>query len=138
MNRYETDHCFVCGPQNANGLQLTFQLDADTGITRSEFVPDLTYQGYKGVVHGGILASLMDEVMAHSLWQRDIPAVTAKLSLRYRNPVPVGEQLLIYGRLLQERNKTAQTEGWLTLADGTRLVEATGTFFKLPQDNDPA
>lgn len=87
------------------------------------------------MVHGGILASLMDEVMAHSLWQRGIPAVTAKMQLRYRDPVPVGERLIIYGRLLQERGKTAQAEGWLTAADGTRLVEATGTFFKLPQSS---
>jgi acyl-coenzyme A thioesterase PaaI-like protein len=87
------------------------------------------------MVHGGILASLMDEVMAHSLWQRGIPAVTAKMQLRYRDPVPVGERLIIYGRLLQERGTTAQTEGGLTATDGTRLVEATGTFFKLPQSS---
>jgi acyl-coenzyme A thioesterase PaaI-like protein len=125
----------VCGKHNPNGLQLTFELDATTGLTHSEFVPQTSHQGYDGMVHGGILASLMDEVMAHSLWQRGIPAVTAKMQLRYRDPVPVGERLIIYGRLLQERGKTAQTEGWLTAADGTRLVEATGTFFKLPQSS---
>jgi acyl-coenzyme A thioesterase PaaI-like protein len=125
----------VCGKHNPDGLQLTFQLDAATGITQSEFVPQTNHQGYEGMVHGGILASLMDEVMAHSLWQRGIPAVTAKMQLRYRDPVPVGERLIIYGRLLHERGKTAQTEGWLTATDGTRLVEATGTFFKLPQSS---
>jgi acyl-coenzyme A thioesterase PaaI-like protein len=132
LSRDKTDHCFVCGKHNPNGLQLTFKLDAATGLIQSEFVPQRRHQGYDGMVHGGILASLMDEVMAHSLWQRGIPAVTAKMQLRYRDPVPVGERLIIYGRLLQERGKTAQTEGWLTAADGTRLVEATGTFFKLP------
>lgn len=70
--------------------------------------------------------------MAHSLWQRGIAAVTAKMSLRYREPVPVGERLLIYGRTTEERRKHATTEGWLTTATGTKLVEATATFFKLP------
>jgi acyl-coenzyme A thioesterase PaaI-like protein len=99
---------------------------------RSEFTPPERYQGYGGVVHGGILATLMDEVMAHSLWQRGIAAVTAKLSLRYREPVPVGERLLLYGRMTDERRKLAATEGWLTTANGVKLVEATATFFKLP------
>lgn len=84
------------------------------------------------MVHGGILATLMDEIMAHSLWQRGIPVVTAKMSLRYREPVPVGEQLYIYGRTTEERRKLATTEGWLTTAAGDKLVEATATFFKLP------
>ena len=129
---YETDHCFVCGKHNPNGLQLTFQLDAETGIAQSEFVPQPKHQGYGGIVHGGILAALMDEVMANCLWLKGIPVVTAKMSLRYRDPVPVGERLLIYGRVVQERGKTAQAEAWLTTDDDTRLVEATGTFFKLP------
>ncbi|PON18275.1 thioesterase [Candidatus Entotheonella serta] len=108
---YETDHCFACGKHNPDGLGLEFHVDADTGIVQSEFTPPARYQGYGGVVHGGILATLMDEVMAHSLWQRGIAAVTAKMSLRYREPAPVGERLLIYGRTTDERRKHATTEG---------------------------
>lgn len=99
---------------------------------QSEFTPSARYQGYGGVVHGGILATLMDEIMAHSLWQRGIAAVTAKMSLRYREPVPVGQRLLMYGCMTAERRQHAMTEGWLTTATGTKLVEATATFFKLP------
>ena len=70
--------------------------------------------------------------MANCLWLQGIVAVTAKMSLRYREPVPVGSRLLVYGRLLQEREKTATAEGWMTNAAGATLVEANGTFFKLP------
>ena len=84
------------------------------------------------MVHGGILASVLDDAMANCLWLRGISAVTAKMSLRYREPVPVGSRLLVYGRIVQERDKTATAEGWLTNADGKTLVEASGTFFKLP------
>ncbi|WP_179131148.1 PaaI family thioesterase [Candidatus Entotheonella palauensis] len=108
---YDTDHCFACGKHNPDGLGLEFCFDRETGIVHSEFTPPMRYQGYGGVVHGGILATLMDEVMAHSLWQRGIAAVTAKMSLRYREPVPVGERLLLYGRTIEERRKHATTEG---------------------------
>jgi acyl-coenzyme A thioesterase PaaI-like protein len=70
--------------------------------------------------------------MANCLWLRGTPAVTAKMALRYREPVQVGTPLLVYGRVVQERHNVATTEGWITTATGTRLVEATGTFFKLP------
>jgi uncharacterized protein (TIGR00369 family) len=85
-------------------------------------------------VHGGILAALLDDAMANCLWLRGIPVVTAKMALRYRQPVRVGSHLLVYGRLVQEREKIAVAEGWLTTTAGTRVAEATGTFFKIPQE----
>jgi uncharacterized protein (TIGR00369 family) len=95
-------------------------------------VPQSVHQGYDGIVHGGILATLMDEAMVYCLWSQGIPVVTAKMSLRYREPVEIGERLLIYGRLIQVREKVAFAEGWIKTANGTCLVEASGTFFKLP------
>lgn len=106
-------------------------------MTSTEFVPQPDHQGYDGVVHGGILAALLDDAMANCLWLRGIAAVTAKMALRYREPVQVGEHLLIYGRLLQEREKVATAEGWITTATGKRLVEASGTFFKLQPQQVP-
>jgi acyl-coenzyme A thioesterase PaaI-like protein len=97
-------------------------------------VPQPNHQGYDGIVHGGILASVLDDAMANCLWLQGIVAVTAKMSLRYREPVPVGSRLLVYGRLLQEREKTATAKGWMTNPAGDTLVEAAGTFFKLPDD----
>ena len=70
--------------------------------------------------------------MAYCLWSQGVPAVTAKMSLRYRESVAVGERLLIYGRLVQVREKAVLAEGWITAAHGACLVEASGTFFKLP------
>lgn len=130
LNRYQEQRCFVCGNNNGIGLHLTFRLEGE--VTTSEFVPQPDHQGYDGVVHGGILAALLDDAMANCLWLRGIAAVTAKMALRYREPVQVGTPLLVYGRLLQERDKVATAEGWITTATGRRLVEATGTFFKLP------
>jgi uncharacterized protein (TIGR00369 family) len=129
LNRYQEHRCFVCGKHNPIGLHLEF--DFKDNLTRTEFVPQPDHQGYDGVVHGGILASVLDDAMANCLWMRGITAVTAKMSLRYREPVAVGSRLWVYGRIVQERDKTATAEGWLTNAAGTTLVEASGTFFKL-------
>ena len=131
LRHYEEHRCFVCGENNRIGLHLTFQLE--DGVTRTEFVPQADHQGYDGVVHGGILAALLDDAMANCLWLRGTAAVTAKMELRYRAPVPVGSRLLIYGRLVQEREKVATAEGWITTDTGAKVVEATGTFFKLTE-----
>ena len=112
-------------------MHLTFQLEQ--GIVHAEFVPQPDHQGYDGIVHGGILAAVMDDAMANCLWLRGIAVGTAKITLRYRDPIRVGSHLLVYGRLRQERQKTALAEGWITTTAGVKLVEATGTFFKLPQ-----
>lgn len=101
-------------------------------MATAEFVPQPRHQGYDGVVHGGILAALVDDAMANCLWLRGIPVVTAKMALRYRQPVLVGTRLRAYGRVLHERGRVAVAEGWITTPEGTRVVEATGTFFKLP------
>ena len=77
---------------------------------------------------------MLDDAMANCLWLRDMSVVTAKMALRYRQPVRVGARLLVYGRLVQEREKSAVAEGWLTTTAGMRVVEATGTFFKLPKE----
>jgi uncharacterized protein (TIGR00369 family) len=132
LSRYQEHRCFVCGKNNTIGLHLTFWLEE--GMVRSEFTPQPDHQGYDGIVHGGILAALLDDAMANCLWLRGIPVVTAKMALRYRQPVRVGLRLLVYSRLVQEREKIAVAEGWLTTTTGTRVVEATGTFFKLPAE----
>ncbi len=134
LKHYREHRRFVCGKHNAIGLHLTFQIEGD--LAHTEFVPQPDHQGYDGVVHGGILASVLDDAMANCLWLRGVAAVTAKMSLRYREPVPIGSRLLVYGRLMQEREKTATAEGWITTPAGAKLVEATGTFFKLPDDQE--
>ena len=135
QNRSQAQGCFVCGKNNGIGLHLTFRLEED--MTYTEFVPQPDHQGYDGIVHGGILAAILDDAMANCLWLRGIPAVTAKMALRYHEPVQVGTHLLVYGRLLQEHDKVAMAEGWMTTAPGTRLVEASGTFFKLSTPEAP-
>ena len=79
-------HCFACAPSKENGLGLDFCVDAD-GVTHATWQPSPLFQSYNGRIHGGILATLMDASMVHTLFARGIAGVTAEMTVRYHAPV---------------------------------------------------
>jgi len=117
--------CFVCGPANMNGLHLSFQQQEDQYVTI--FTPPAIYQGYQGVLHGGIMATVLDEVMARYAWVLAGPAATAKMEIRYRNPAPVNQPITFRGWVtaIRRSGKAYEMAAKATLADGTLLAEAT-------------
>ena len=118
------DYCFACGPKNPIGLHLEFQLADGKFRARKALSPE--YQGYSGIVHGGIVTTLLDEAMGGYLYDGlGERAVTARLAVRYRNPAPVGEELLIEGWEESRRKGFVNMRAKLSLADGTVLAEAT-------------
>ena len=80
------NQCFVCGPENPRGLQISFSLDDEFCV--ATFTPSKLHCGYEGITHGGIIFSALDDVMANWLYLRGIEAVTAKCDLRYKDPLP--------------------------------------------------
>ena len=92
-------HCFVCGLDNPHGLQLTFYEHAGGEVVAEISVP-ARFQGYPGVVHGGIVAAILDEVAMRSAMVDDHLRfmVTAKMTLRYRKAIPVEQPLRLVGR----------------------------------------
>ena len=105
----EANKCFVCGPGNSSGLNIRFRLEDE--VCRAEYTPIDQYVGYDGVVHGGILFALLDDVMANWLYLRGEVCFTAKAEIRYRRPVLVGETLSLEGRLLERRGRRVVLEG---------------------------
>jgi uncharacterized protein (TIGR00369 family) len=120
------DGCFACGQSNPIGLRLRFAPDGE-GI-RAEFTPGPHYQGYDGVVHGGIVAAALDDAMANLFHLQGRTAMTARLEVRYRREAPIGERLIVTARMTRDRGRFFTAEATLSLADGTRLAEATGTL----------
>jgi uncharacterized protein (TIGR00369 family) len=120
--------CFACGQANPIGLRLRFTAEGD-GL-RAEFTPGPQYQGYEGVLHGGIVAAALDDAMANLFHMRGQESVTARLEIRFRREAPVGQRLVVTARLTGERAKLFTAEAVLTLPDGTRLAEAKGTFVR--------
>lgn len=117
--------CFACGKENPVGLRLDFHLEGEEYVTRFEVKPE--YQGWSQMVHGGLLATVLDEVMTRLLWEKGISSVTARLEVRYRKPVPVGSVLEVRSRLVRHRPPLLELEAAATLPDGTVVAEAKGT-----------
>jgi len=124
----EGSGCFACGQDNPIGLRLRFTTEGDA--VRAEFTPGPQYQGYDGVLHGGIVAAALDDAMANLFHLRGRETLTARLEIRFRREAPVGQRLVVTARLTGERRKLFTAEAALTLTDGTPLAEAKGTFIR--------
>jgi acyl-coenzyme A thioesterase PaaI-like protein len=128
---YDNDQmCFVCGKRNGEGLQLDFELVGEGGI-RTEFTPPKRYQGWKDIVHGGIIATILDEVMVNAAYLRKIVAVSAKLEIKLRKPAAVGERLIFHGRIVRQGAKTLNVKAWAEQENGDVVAEATGLLMKV-------
>ncbi|MCL6639271.1 MAG: PaaI family thioesterase [Firmicutes bacterium] len=125
--------CFACSPKNPIGLKLTFQQDGD--VCRCRFTARPEHQGWRDLLHGGLIATLLDEVMAQWLWARGITAMTAEMTTRFSRAVPVGRELLLESRLEADRGKVAELSGRLVLPDGTVAARARAKFLKLDAEN---
>jgi acyl-coenzyme A thioesterase PaaI-like protein len=115
--------CFVCGVDNPHGLHLNFYTVEPGKVETVYTVPD-HFQSYPGVVHGGIIASMMDEVMGRVFMDNDSDRfmVTAELKIRYRKPVPVNQPLTLRGWAVKDRGRMAQAQGEILGPDGDQLV----------------
>lgn len=127
IDRTGANNCFVCGPDNPIGLQLTFRMDGD--ICRSEYIPQVNHTGFDDVTHGGLLFSVLDDVMANWIFLRGERAVTAKCEIRYRNPVMPSTTLLLESELLERRSRRLKLFARaIDAADQQIMVEATASF----------
>ena len=123
----DANHCFVCGPSNPIGLGVRFRLVED--LCLGEFTPDERHSGYRDVTHGGIVFSLLDDVMANWLWLQGLAAFTAKADVRYRAELPVGAAVRLEGRCLARKGRLAQMQGRVIRQDNGELVaEAMASF----------
>lgn len=126
-------HCFVCGLESPIGLKLRFY---DNGVdeVRALYTVDSQYNGYPGVVHGGIVAAMLDEGGARVTMIVDPSRfmMTATLNIRYRKPVPVDTELLLVGKLIKDRGRLAQAHSEIRLPDGTVCAEAELTLATIP------
>ncbi len=128
MTVRDAEGCFACGPRNPIGLRLRFAAEGN-GV-RAEFTPGPQYQGYEGVVHGGIIAAALDDAMANLFHMRGRETMTARLEVRYRREAPIGRRLVVTAFLVRERGGVFAAEAHLTLADGTPLAYARGMFVR--------
>lgn len=121
------DHnCFACGGQNRIGMRLEIELGEGTARTTWTAAPD--YVGWEDKIHGGILATLLDEVMAWAPSSYDSWAVTAEMKIRFRAPANPGEELSAEARVRSRRRRIYEVHGEVHGQDGRLVAEADGRF----------
>jgi uncharacterized protein (TIGR00369 family) len=121
------DHnCFACGDTNPIGMRLHIELGE--GEATTTWTPGSDFVGWEDKVHGGLLATLLDEVMAWAPSSYDSWAVTAEMQIRYRSPANPGETLTARGWVDQRRRRIYHVRGEVRGADGRMVAEAEGRF----------
>ena len=121
------DHnCFACGGTNAIGMRLRIELGE--GSESTEWLPGDDFVGWTDKVHGGIVATLLDEVMAWAPSSFDSWAVTAELNVRYRSPAALGEALVAHGRVTARRRRIYEVSGEVRTVDGRVVAEGRGLY----------
>jgi acyl-coenzyme A thioesterase PaaI-like protein len=118
--------CFGCGQKNPFGLKLNFTWDSS--VARAEFTPTKFYQGWPGLLHGGIIATLLDEVMSYAVRFSGFDFVTAKMQTNFKRPIFIEEPLVITGSVTTKKGKLVETKASIFLPDGALMADGTGSF----------
>jgi acyl-coenzyme A thioesterase PaaI-like protein len=134
-----TPGCLVCGRENPHGLKLDLQVDDATGIVRTTFTPAAHHIGFPGVVHGGALATVIDEAMVWAAtWAGKRFCLCGEMNLRYRKPAVVGQPVVVEARVELARGRLLQTSAVARSPDGTSYVVATGKYVPLSEHDNAA
>ncbi|MBI2817040.1 MAG: PaaI family thioesterase [Acidobacteria bacterium] len=125
-----TNRCYVCGPDNAEGLHVNFEQDGEHGA-RGFYTAREEHCGWPGLLHGGLTFTLMDEALAYALYFQELYGVTARIETRFRQPIPAGAKLLIRAWTISRRKQLidARAEIRLDGNDGALVAEATATMY---------
>jgi uncharacterized protein (TIGR00369 family) len=129
--------CFVCGRQNPVGLKVSWYNDHAAQRVRATVTIPAHFNGYPGIVHGGIIAALLDETAGRSLLLDGDDSnlmVTLRLEVKYRKPVPTGQPVTLQGWVIQRTSQRAKVAANLLLPDGTLAAEAEAILVRPPQE----
>jgi uncharacterized protein (TIGR00369 family) len=124
-----TDMCFACGKKNACGLKMNFEVEEGRAI--SHFHLDERFQGWRGIAHGGIVATVLDEAMAWAVMSLKIQAVTSELNVKYKKPTPLKEELTVNAEVVEKRGKIVKVHAEILDKSKEILAISSGTYFKV-------
>ncbi|MFQ6099989.1 MAG: PaaI family thioesterase [Anaerolineae bacterium] len=129
--------CFLCGLQNPVGLKLAFYENPETGQVQTEFIVPAEYQGYPGVVHGGIVAAVLDEIAGRAVMlggSDENLMATLRLTVHYRRPTPTETLLTAVGWVEKMGGTGARVAGEIRLLDGTVTAECEAVLTTVPEE----
>jgi len=118
--------CFGCGKANPIGLKLELKKAGETAS--AEFMPQDVHQGYGGIVHGGIMSALLDEMAGRLLYELGYKAVTARIEVRFKRPASVGKPICLFSKIHEKKGRVILTHSEAKSEQGKLLAEATASF----------
>jgi uncharacterized protein (TIGR00369 family) len=130
MVRAPQNRCFGCGPANSTGMQLEFMLAEDGSVVCLTEIAD-RFDGHPSYLHGGVIATLLDEAMSKSIRARGLTAMTGRMEIDYLRPVPSGAPLRMEGCIVRSEGRKHWTEARILNARGTALAQAKGLFIEV-------
>lgn len=125
----ELSRCFVCGTLNPRGLHINFEA-AVAGIVSAKWRPSGEFEGFPGVIHGGIVSTILDEAMSKAVASLGRQAFTCELKVRLRRHVAAGAPLVVRGWVLEKRKRRVLAEAALVTDAGEECAHAWGTFLE--------
>jgi uncharacterized protein (TIGR00369 family) len=128
MNPVFSDSCFACGPHNSIGLKL--RIEGDSKRVSARFLPRKEHEGWAGIVHGGIIATLLDEVLAWICKKNGLGALTARLSIRFRNPANIGEEISAHAEITEIKGRAIKGTARVQSCDGKIVAEAEALLLR--------
>lgn len=129
MELANDDNCFVCGKKNNIGLKLEFRTEGRT--TKAVFTPKKEHQGYKNIIHGGILSAILDEAMTRLGYELGLNTVTAHIEVDFKMPAYVGEELFLEGEITKEDGRKVLAKSVLKNSKEVIVAEAKGILVKI-------
>ena len=126
----DSSKCFACGKENPTGLQIEFAFDPSERSLRGRFSPRKEHEGWEGIIHGGIIATLMDEAMVKLTAHLGIPAVSAEITVRFRASAAPGDELEVIARVAKAAGRLIEAEA--TVERGQVVIgQAKGKLLRL-------
>jgi len=123
--------CFGCGQDNPIGLKLDFKKAGKA--VRAEFTPTEPYQGWPGVAHGGIIATILDEAASWAILFEGVNPVTAKMEISFKQPMEINKPMVISAAISRRSSKWVETKADIAAADGNLIAESKAKYFIIKQ-----
>ena len=127
MKIEDDKYCFVCGDQNEIGLHAEFTVNDDNTATAKLKIPQ-NFQGWKNIVHGGIISTLLDEVSIYACRNITLKGVTAEIKVKFRKPVPTDTEIVLKGKVVENKRKLIMVEAELLINDVIHASAETKVF----------
>jgi uncharacterized protein (TIGR00369 family) len=123
--------CIACGFENGNGLHLKFETAFDKSVTAT-FLCDEAFEGYPGMLHGGIISLILDSAMGNCMFAKGLATVTVEMTMRFKNPVTIGQEAIVSARIARSSHPLYLLEASI-VQNGKVKATAKGKYYDQPK-----